>query len=78
MMLDCVGHSTQQNHVRASVMVKVRNVLNSFSWFAGRHGCDLRKVKTENQIKIVPFYFSFLSIFRFCRTYLYVCNDCAR
>ena len=62
-MLDIVGfcwvvlewfdHPTQQNQVRASVMLKVCTVLNSFSWVEGSYGCDLRKAKTKYQVQAI-------------------------
>jgi len=42
--------STQQNHVRASAMVKAHPVLNLFSWVKGSYWCNLRNV-----IKLSPF-----------------------
>ena len=40
MMLGWFGHPTEQNHVRASAMVKAHDVLNSLSWVEGSKGCD--------------------------------------
>ena len=53
MMLEWFGHPTQQNHVRASEIVKTRHVLNSLSWVERSYGCDLRNAKAENRMKTV-------------------------
>ena len=39
MKLEWFGHSTQQNDVRASAMVKTRLVLNSYSWDEEMNKC---------------------------------------
>ena len=55
-MLEWFDHPTQQNHVRASAMLKACIVLNSFSWVEGSYGCDLRFAKGENRISNASHY----------------------